>query len=217
MSEAEQKAEPRICQLYLVNPPLTDVAAFAATLESTLAASPRGVVGAFRLSMDNTADADVENAARILQPICKQYKVAFLLQGRPQLATKIQADGVQLGPLDMPVKLARQLVGEEVVIGKECQLSKDIAMQAGEEGADYVTFGPFGDERAFGEVLSWWQTYFVLPCVARGVSSFASASALIKSGADFIEVTADFWSQSQDPAEGVQGFEKVIKQALQSL
>ncbi len=38
---------------------------------------------------------------------------------------------------------ARKLLGPDLALGVTCHGSRDLAMQAGEDGADYVAFGAF--------------------------------------------------------------------------
>ena len=43
----------------------------------------------------------------------------------------------------MPAREARKLMGPDLTLGVTCKGSRDLAMQAGEDGADYVAFGAF--------------------------------------------------------------------------
>ncbi|MCX7837807.1 MAG: thiamine phosphate synthase, partial [candidate division WOR-3 bacterium] len=52
----------------------------------------------------------------------------------------IDGDGVHLGKEDMPVKLAREILGEEKIIGKTIRSVKDLE-KAEKEGVDYCSLG----------------------------------------------------------------------------
>ena len=96
----------------------------------------------------------------------------------PSVVTIGNFDGVHIGQDDCSLKKARAIVGDERVIGVSCHDSRHLAMEAGEQGADYVAFGAFypttskspealakyGVPKA--DILEWWQEFMVLPCVA---------------------------------------------------
>ena len=48
-----------------------------------------------------------------------------------------------VGQEDMPVCQARTLIGSNAMLGVTCKGSRDLAMQAGEDGADNAAFGAF--------------------------------------------------------------------------
>ena len=75
----------------------------------------------------------------------------------------------------MPAPQARALIGPDLTLGVTCKGSRDLAMQAGEDGADYVAFGAFfpsGTKDVSGfiepEVLRWWSELMELPSCAIG-------------------------------------------------
>lgn len=60
------------------------------------------------------------------------------------------------------VRYAREELGEDAIVGAFCGSSRHEGMTAGENGADYVSFGPVGDsalyrgEPAQLELFQWW-------------------------------------------------------------
>ncbi len=87
-------------------------------------------------------DDEIENICRELLGLCKQYKVPFIIDDRPHLAQKINADGLHIGKDDMPISSARDIFPKGI-IGVSCYGSIRKAKEAQEEGADYVAFGSF--------------------------------------------------------------------------
>ena len=77
-----------------------------------------------------------------MQALCKQYEAIFIIDDHVELAKKLQADGVHLGLKDMPVREARQVLGEEFLIGGTANTFEDI-VQHWQGGADYIGCGPF--------------------------------------------------------------------------
>src|SRR4029077_12189009 len=100
-------------------------------------------VAAFQLRLKDVSDDAIVRAADTLRPICQQRDVAFIMNDRPDLALKLDCDGVHVGQDDMPYAEARRIVGPDRQVGVTCKASRHLAMTAGEAGADYVAFGAF--------------------------------------------------------------------------
>lgn len=65
----------------------------------------------------------------------------IIINDDPKLAKILSADGVHLGNSDPTYLEAREILGEESIIGISCQNNIDIALKAQELGANYVAFG----------------------------------------------------------------------------
>lgn len=214
----------RKCRLYLISPPVIDLPKFAENLK---AAFDGGDIGSFQLRLKNASDDEILKAAEKLLPICHTHEAAFIMNDRPDLCVKVGADGVHLGQEDleqMPIKKAQEIIGSDRVIGISCHDSRHLAMEAGEQGADYVAFGAFYPTKSkdaaklakYGvptpEILEWWQTYMTLPCVAIGGMTPANCSPLAKAGADFIAAITAVWEHPQGPKKAVEEFNRAIAQ-----
>lgn len=202
------------CQLYVISPPRIDVPAFAGSLKAALDAGP---VAAFQLRLKDVGDDEILRACEALLPVCKAADVAFILNDRADLAAKAGADGVHLGQGDGSIAEARALLGREAQIGRTCHDSRHLAMEAGEQGADYVAFGAFYDTttkpshyRPQPEILSWWITLSQIPCVAIGGIFPHNAAPLVEAGADFIAVVRAVWEHEGGPGAGVKAFGGVL-------
>ncbi|HKX54740.1 MAG TPA: thiamine phosphate synthase [Xanthomonadales bacterium] len=202
-------SQERDCLLYLISPPALEPAAFADILRKTLAAAP-GRIGAFLLRLDADETA-VKQAASYLQPLCAEYGVAFMLEGHPELAAALDADGVHLADASSPVSAVRGLLGKGRMLGIACGTSRDLAMRVGNDGADYVAFT--ASDNAICDTLEWWQTFFILPCVAYDGVNPANCTQLVQAGADFLAID-DIW---HDPATQVAAFDKAVTEALQTV
>ena len=101
--------------------------------------------------------------------------------------------------------------------GVTCHASRDLAMQAGEDGADYVAFGAFfptdtkdGTAEAEPEILQWWSELMELPVVAIGGINAANCAPLVKAGANFLAVIGAVWNHPDGPAAGVKAMNAAI-------
>ncbi len=81
------------------------------------------------------------DVASALREIANEWAMVFVVNDRCDLAMAVGADGVHLGQTDLPLTLARKLVGKEMLIGVSTHNAKQV-QQATEDGADYLGFGP---------------------------------------------------------------------------
>lgn len=219
----------RHCQLYLITAPTIGIDALAAKLEDALAAVPQtpqggNFVGAFQLRLEKADEAFWRKAIERLQPICAKYGVAFILNEQVELALEYNADGVHLIRGGTPVAEARKRLGPDRIIGITCLGSRDMAMKAGDAGADYVAFATFYEQETNAEtgiarpdILAWWQEFFVLPCVAMGGITPYNCRPLVTAGADFIAAIQSVWQCPDGADVAVRAFHAAITEALQSL
>ena len=207
----------RRTSLYLISPPRLEIATFSAALREALSG---GDVAAFQLRLKDLDDADILAVARALMPIVQAAGAAFILNDRPDLAAKLDADGVHVGQADMPLPAARSLLGPDKQIGVTCHDSRHLAMEAAESGADYVAFGAFfptdtkdAKTRAEPGLLAWWQEMMEIPCVAIGGIQVEHAEALARAGADFLAVSAGVWRHAEGPSAAVRAFNAAFDRA----
>ena len=208
-----------LCRLYLITPPrLDDLAAFGHVLAHALDA---GDVAALQIRLKDTPDEVVAAAVDALSPIAQSRGVAVILNDRPDLAAQLGCDGVHIGQDDMPLAQARKVMGPDAMIGVTCHDSLHLAMEAAEGGADYVAFGAFfptatkdAPTRADPELLRGWQADMVIPCVAIGGITVATAADLATAGADFLAVSAGVWSYGEGPPAAVAAFNAEIAKGL---
>ena len=156
-----------------------------------------------RLKDETGTPADDEHIIRVgerIIPLLQERDVAVLINDRPDLAKALGADGVHIGQTDTPLPAARELLGEDAIIGVTCHDSRHLGMLAGEAGADYVAFGAFHatptktpPTMADPALLTWWQEMTELPCVAIGGITPENAAPLIDAGADFIAASSGVW------------------------
>ncbi|MBW4647729.1 MAG: thiamine phosphate synthase [Kastovskya adunca ATA6-11-RM4] len=79
--------------------------------------------------------------AQKLRQLCHHYGALFIMNDRVDLAVAVDADGVHLGQQDVPIALARQILGPQRLIGRSTT-NPDELQRAIAEGADYIGVGP---------------------------------------------------------------------------
>lgn len=213
---ATRPAPDERCRLYLVTPPAFDVLAFRDTLASALDA---GDVASVQLRLKDADELVLKRAIDALRPVAQARQVAFLLNDNPALAAETGCDGAHVGQTDMPAAAARKLLGD-LVLGVTCHDSRDLAMAAGEDGADYVAFGAFFPtatkevvHHAEPELLHWWSELMELPSVAIGGITAANCAPLVQAGANFLAVVGAVWNHPEGAAAGVRAMNAAIAAA----
>lgn len=85
--------------------------------------------------------AELLARARALIDIARPRAVPVIINDRTDIALAAGADGVHLGQTDMPVRDARKIAGNALLIGVSTS-NPDHARAAAREGADYCGLGP---------------------------------------------------------------------------
>ena len=85
---------------------------------------------------------DILEAALKAQKYCKENHVIFIVNDSPEIADAIDADGVHLGKEDKHPEMARNLLGEEKIIGGTANTWED-CQKLIDQKVDYIGVGPF--------------------------------------------------------------------------
>jgi thiamine-phosphate pyrophosphorylase len=171
------------------------------------------------LRLKDATDDHWRRVIDALRPVTQSRGVTFLLNDRADLAAPTGCDGAHVGQTDVPAAEARKLL-PGLTMGVTCHASRDLAMLAGEDGADYVAFGAFfptatkeAPTRAEPEILEWWSDLMELPCVAIGGITAENCAPLVRAGANFLAVVGAVWSHPDGPAAGVRAMNAAIAAA----
>ncbi len=76
-----------------------------------------------------------------LRKLCNEYDALFIVNDRIDITIATDADGVHLGNDDLPVNVARKLLGNDYIIGRTIRNLEE-GILAEKLGADYVGAGP---------------------------------------------------------------------------
>ena len=211
------------CRVYLITPPgwsRRRSPTFWRRRWMPAGQPPGDGVAAVQLRLKDVTEDDWRRAIDALRPVAQSRGVAFLLNDRADLVRATGCDGVHVGQDDIPARQARALIGPEATLGVTCKGSRDLAMQAGEDGADYVAFGAFfpsGTKEVTRfvdpEILQWWSELMELPCCAIGGITPENCAPLVQAGADFLAVVGCVWNHPDGPAAGVRAMNASIAAA----
>lgn len=102
----------------------------------------KGGVSWVQLRLKNVPYDTYYSVARQVQQVCKKYNATFIINDNVHLALDIKADGVHIGKDDMPPAEARQLLGDNFIIGCTANTLEDIIRLASQP-IDYIGLGPY--------------------------------------------------------------------------
>ncbi|BAT60046.1 thiamine-phosphate pyrophosphorylase [Variibacter gotjawalensis] len=212
---ADVRPAPR---LYLVTPTVEDAAAFTRPLEAALKA---GDVAAVLLRVSGADERADTNIVKALAGIVQAAGVALLVDGKPLVAQRGGADGAHLPSYD-EFAAAQQSLQPARIAGVGGLASRDEAMRAAEDGADYVMFGEpdlNGEVPALDascERVAWWSEVFEVPCVAYAPNAEAVAP-LAAAGPEFIALGPFIWDHADGPAAAIRDAATVIAAATPAM
>ena len=174
----------------------------------------RSGIGALQLRVE---DITFRPAFVELRKECFKSKVPFIVNNDLELAKSLDADGVHLGKNDCDVRLAREILGPESIIGVSCYNSLNRASTAINQGADYVAFGrvfpsrtkPHASACSVSTVSDAVRTLDV-PVVAIGGITPNNVTMLVNQGPKLVAVGHSIFSHNE-PTVAVEQFRKALE------
>ena len=149
----------------------------------------------------------------------KGINIPLVINDRIDIALALDAEGVHLGQGDMPVDLARKILGPKKIIGASVFTSEE-AKIAEKLGADYLGLSPiFVTEtkpelvRQIGiEGIPQFKAAVQIPVVGIGSISESNAYEAVKAGLDGVAVVSAICSQ-EDPRAAAAEIKKEVLRA----
>lgn len=187
-------------QLYLVTPPEIELSQFPDALARVLDTHDTACL---RLALATSDEDRIMRAADVCREVAHARDVPIVISEHTLLVERLGLDGVHLGDGARRVRKTREDLGGDAIIGAFCGTSRHEGMNAGEMGADYVSFGPAGvtplgdGSSAEHELFDWWSQMIEVPVVAEG----ALDEDLIRKLApvtDFFAIGEEIW-RTDDP------------------
>jgi thiamine-phosphate pyrophosphorylase len=183
-------------RLYLVTSPSDH-------LLETVEAALKGGLTLVQYRDKNTDDTVRLEQATQLRELCHSYGALFIMNDRVDLALAVDADGVHLGQQDMPIAVARQLLGPQRLIGRSTTNAQEM-QKAITEGADYIGVGPVyetptkaGKAAAGLEYVRYAQENSTIPWFAIGGIDPNNINDVIDSGAERVAVVRSLMQAEQ--------------------
>lgn len=197
---APHDRQPR---LTLFTPPIGEPADFAPMLAEALAAAD---VAAVVVRLTDADERALVNRVKALAQVAQGRDAALLIDGRPEIVARGGADGAHLTGYEA-FAAAIDTLKPDRIAGCGGLATRHDAMQAAEDGADYVAFGMPEDGRrptlaAIIDRVEWWAQVFQVPCVAYAATA-DEVAPLAAAGADFVALGDWVWSDPRGVAAAV--------------
>ena len=141
----------------------------------------------------------------------------FILNDRPDLAKKINVDGVHLGKDDFSIKKARKILGNSKVIGSSCYNNTNLSIRSENLGADYIAFGSFfktnTKENTTNAVLQSFKKIkknTKIPIVGIGGLNKFNIKKLAFIRLDFLAFCSTIWHNKKNPIVEISSVKNVL-------
>ncbi len=182
---------PEELRLYLV----TDRRYSSRTLVEQVRAAVAGGATLVQLREKEASDRETLALGRELLAVLRDRNVKLIVNNRVDLALAMGADGVHLGQGDLPVRVAREILGPQAVIGASANTIEE-ARAAQDEGADYLGIGamfPTDTKKDHADVigpegLRRIRRALSLPLAGIGGIDETNAATVMEAGADGVAV-----------------------------
>lgn len=153
-------------------------------------ATPLARTGELAAVIAAPGKGDARDCERLadLARLFQDAEAAFLVNGREDLARKLDIDGAHISGVGA-LKKSLSALKPARIAGAGGLATRHDAMEAGEMGADYVLFGDLdGPFEATLDAVEWWAELFEVPCVGIA-TSLEEAEALAEAGAEFVALS----------------------------
>ena len=185
------------------------------------------------LRMKDADESLMEETALIVQKMCGDYGATFIIDDNVHLVKKIKADGVHLGKNDMPIAEAREILGDDFIIGGTVNCFEDILRQRTTDNGqqslgmpDYFGCGPFrftstkknlapilGLEGYENIISNMKRNNINIPLVAIGGITKDDISDILKTGVDGIALSGSIL-RAENPVEEMKSIVEIFKSFL---
>ncbi|GGM61885.1 thiamine-phosphate pyrophosphorylase [Halarchaeum rubridurum] len=191
------------------------------TTEDVVAAAITGGVDVVQLREKGATARERYHLGRALREQTREADVTYLVNDRVDIAAAVDADGVHLGDEDLPVAAARDVLGDEAIVGRSVS-SVAAARRAVQAGADYLGVGAVyaTDSKDVREehaeigpdTVAAIADAVDVPIVGIGGITAANAGDVIEAGADGVAVVSAI-TAADDPEAATRELADAVRAA----
>ena len=149
-----------------------------------------------QLREKNLSTLDFYKEALKVKELTNKYNVPLIINDRLDIALAVNADGLHIGQKDMPLEIARDILGQDKIIGVSAA-TVDLALLAEKDGADYIGVGAVftTSTKDDAKVVDHAQVQKIkeslsIPVVAIGGINENNAPSIMEIGVDGIAVVS---------------------------
>lgn len=164
-------------------------------LKEVITAAIKGGATIIQLREKKATTREMLEMGKAALRLCRTASIPLIINDRVDLAMALDADGVHLGPHDMPVAIGRKLLGNNKIIGASASTVEE-ALAAKRDCADYLGAGTIyatATKSDAGipiglEILTKIKKATMMPVVGIGGITLENAAPVIAAGADGVAV-----------------------------
>ena len=207
---------PNRCRLVLTLSPGPAPEKTAAALADALTG---GDVASVILFAAGASEREFQSFCEKCVPLIQESGAAALIADNSQIAGRTKADGVHITGSVSDLKDAMNALSPRLIVGAGAKLSRDDALDKGEQRPDYVFFGRLdGDTHPEAhpknvEMGEWWASMIELPCIVMGGYLTQSVSEIARSGAEFAAMSAAVFGEGRTPKDEVAKINAMLDEA----
>jgi thiamine-phosphate pyrophosphorylase len=188
-----------------------------------VAAALSGGVATVQLRDKHASVRDLLAVGMEMRRIAHSHSASLLINDRPDVALALKADGVHVGPEDLPPSEARRLLPKPLLMGVSAGNLRE-ALFAQESGADYLGVGPVfptqtkrdaGDPLGL-ELVSKIASSVSIPVVGIGGINLENAASAIAAGCAGVAVVSALMGAA-DPEETARSLRTRLQNARRGI
>ncbi len=168
--------------------------------------APKELDGKSLVACAKAACAAGDCASVIVHENIRQEEVAEL-QGlglavlvadvEPRIVSRLRADGLHISNTEFAIVDLRMSLPRDSMVGLDCGTSRHAAMEASEQGADYVAFHQHA--QTIGEpLIGWWNDIAEIPAVPLDPVTLDELAKLKPQKPDFLRPMDEMWKGPED-------------------
>ena len=186
-------------------------------------AAVRGGVTVVQLREKETTTKEFYQEGLKIKAYLKAGNIPLIINDRIDITLALDADGVHLGQEDMPIDVARKILGPERIIGASV-FTPEEAKRAEASGADYLGLSPIFITQTKPELIQHLGIEGIpllreavqIPVVGIGSINRGNAYEAVKAGLDGVAVVSAICSQ-EDPRAAAEAIKKEVLRAKKGL
>ncbi|MGZ4121710.1 MAG: thiamine phosphate synthase [Tumebacillaceae bacterium] len=185
-------------------------------LEEVIRAAIAGGADCIQLREKNYNGRELLAAGHLLRRITREAGVRLIINDRIDVAKAVDADGVHLGQGDLPIEVARDILGPGKIVGLSTHNVEE-AVAAERAGADYIGLGPMKptstkldtDPVVGPQGVLAVRAHVKLPIVAIGGIKQEDVAEIIRNGANGVAIISAIIG-AEDVQGAAQGIRSIV-------
>ena len=180
-----------------------------------------GGVSVVQLREKELSSCEFFSLAKKIKIFLDSCNIPLIINDRVDIALAVEAAGVHLGQSDLPCQVARNILGENKIIGISVE-NINQALQAKKSGANYIAYSPVFFTKSKNDInkplglqgVKQISNLLNLPGIGIGGINFDNAKEVIKAGAFGIAVISAIIN-SENPQKAAFKLRQIVDKAKQ--